>query len=37
MNRLRLLLIGLVLLALAAPAAASWPRAVLVEMGSATW
>lgn len=37
MKRLRLLLLGLVLLGLAAPAAAYWPRAVLVELGSATW
>jgi len=37
MKRLRVLLLCLVLLALASPAAAYWPRAVLAEMGSATW
>jgi hypothetical protein len=37
MKRLRILLLGLVLLTLASPAAAYWPRAVLAEMGSATW
>jgi hypothetical protein len=37
MKRLRILLLGLVLLTLASPAVAYWPRAVLAEMGSATW
>jgi hypothetical protein len=37
MKRLRLLLLGLVVLTLASPAAAMWPRSVVAEMGSATW
>jgi hypothetical protein len=37
MKRLRILLIGLFVLLLAVPAAAYWPRAVVVELGSATW
>ncbi len=37
MKRLRILLLCLVALTLASPAAAYWPRSVLAEMGSATW
>jgi hypothetical protein len=37
MRFMQLLLLGLVLVGLAAPAAAFWPRAVVAEMGSATW
>lgn len=37
MKRLRCLLLGLVLFSLASPAVAYWPRAVVAEMGSATW
>ena len=37
MRTIRLLLLGLLVLALAAPVAAQWPRSVFVELGSATW
>jgi hypothetical protein len=37
MKRLRLVMLGLLVLSLAAPAAAYWPRTVVAEMGSATW
>jgi len=37
MRTIRLLLLGLLVLALAAPAAAQWPRSVFAELGSATW
>ena len=37
MRMIRLLLLGLLALTLAAPAAAQWPRSVFVELGSATW
>jgi len=37
MRHLRTLLVGLLLVAVALPAAAQWPRSVFVELGSATW
>ena len=37
MRTIRLLLLGLLVLTLTAPAAAQWPRSVFVELGSATW
>lgn len=37
MHSCRRLMLALLALALAAPAVAQWPRAVFVELGSATW
>jgi hypothetical protein len=37
MRPVRILVLGALALLLAAPAAAWWPRAAYVELGSATW